>query len=513
MTSKTFISGTVIDKEWLNDVDAATYEGSAVYTPSGTGAVATTVQSKLRESVSVKDFGAKGDGTTDDTAAIQLAINNNNSVFLPSGTYLVSGTLSKTLTSAFSIYGAGIGLTSILKSGDSDLLVLTNTSGGGGQISIKDMTLAPSTAMTVGTAITVTNNSILPSLRVSNVFIGAAATNEFKFGIKAINCTESIFDRVVMYGLGTTNFTGWKITSTIAATVPKWTNCAIYNALASVEIQNTSNPGIEGVQFYGCEFVGVRTGLLYNNTVAAYAYFPPQILWSGGHINASYRNIDITTAAQIIINGSLFYNSGTTGQFINLANCSDLNIQGNNFANIGAGNCNGIAYSSGTTVNGGIIKNNNFSIGVAAAINMVCTNLQNLEVAGNTRIGAGPMVQTSGVIGNTVNIHDNSPKDSIEIYDLISVSGVNLSLVGLRSNFVQVNAPGSSSTVTSLTSRRSGETVTIKCDSANLTLQHNGINPDGFILKGATNFTFSSGSLITLYKGNGGYWTEVSRSV
>jgi len=63
------------------------------FTQSGTGAVARTVQDKERDIVSVKDFGAVGDGVTDDTAAIQAALNAVNTggfghLYAPAGTYL-----------------------------------------------------------------------------------------------------------------------------------------------------------------------------------------------------------------------------------------------------------------------------------------------------------------------------------------------------------------------------------------------------------------------------------------
>jgi hypothetical protein len=88
---------TPINATWLNDVDAATYEGAAVYTPAGTGATTRTVQAKLRESVSVLDFGADPTGVADSTAAIQAAIDAQGttaSIYFPTGTYLVSSAIT-----------------------------------------------------------------------------------------------------------------------------------------------------------------------------------------------------------------------------------------------------------------------------------------------------------------------------------------------------------------------------------------------------------------------------------
>ena len=61
---------------------------SVTYTNTATGAVGRPLQDRLEDVVSVKDFGAAGDGVTDDTAAIQAAISSQGRVYFPSGTAL-----------------------------------------------------------------------------------------------------------------------------------------------------------------------------------------------------------------------------------------------------------------------------------------------------------------------------------------------------------------------------------------------------------------------------------------
>lgn len=131
-TTVTFVSGLHVGAsvkfttvQSLTSTQATT-AALVSYNEGDTGAVTYTVQARLRQIVSVKDFGATGDGTTNDAIAVQAALNTGKSIHFPKGTYYV-GSTTLTLPENVVVFGDGAS-TTILGTGADPVMVLTGTS-------------------------------------------------------------------------------------------------------------------------------------------------------------------------------------------------------------------------------------------------------------------------------------------------------------------------------------------------------------------------------------------------
>jgi len=98
-------AGVVTANSFVGAMSGNASSATALATGSTT---ARTLANRFADVVNVKDFGAVGDGITNDTAAIQAAINAGygKAVYIPAGTYLVTSTINIS-GSNITIYGNG----------------------------------------------------------------------------------------------------------------------------------------------------------------------------------------------------------------------------------------------------------------------------------------------------------------------------------------------------------------------------------------------------------------------
>jgi hypothetical protein len=101
---------------------AAQVVGSSMVTASAANTPRSLAE-RFADTVNVKDFGAKGDGKTDDTAAIQAACNTGKSVFLPAGRYRISAMLYLTAYGQ-KMSGAGVDQTTVFNNKNNQPLFL-----------------------------------------------------------------------------------------------------------------------------------------------------------------------------------------------------------------------------------------------------------------------------------------------------------------------------------------------------------------------------------------------------
>lgn len=98
--SAVYAAGTL--GKWLQDLANSAGASFIGFIQLHAGSVLRSIQDVLRERVSIKDFGAIGDGVTDDTAAIQAALDAvaGRVLFAPKGTYLHSSSLTLSVSNA-----------------------------------------------------------------------------------------------------------------------------------------------------------------------------------------------------------------------------------------------------------------------------------------------------------------------------------------------------------------------------------------------------------------------------
>lgn len=99
------------------------------YTVPMTGAVPRGVIAKLADFVSVKDFGAKGDGTTDDTLAFQRAADASPFVFVPPGSYRITQVTFNTAAMRLMGCGRGVSILKLYTSSTQNAVVVEGTVG------------------------------------------------------------------------------------------------------------------------------------------------------------------------------------------------------------------------------------------------------------------------------------------------------------------------------------------------------------------------------------------------
>ena len=336
----------------------------------------------------VKTFGAKGDGSTDDTTAVQAAFNALNGgggqVLFPPGTYKMSAQISYTLTQ-----------TGDLSVNGPATLLWTNNSGGlsltinsptnatiscyGSSLHVTDLHLETAvagggTGLTLTAATSCINSAAAPPSSVSNVFISGddLATHYWTAGISDHKVSDLNFigggvfgvaGNVIDDGLVINGDTGSgqyaTVINVIGGVFTLLRNGILYGSYVQGVTINQTNID----EIYGGSMIGLApgaAGIIDQLTITNNQF---------GFLNNGCADICLLSGIiDVMVANNLIYEFNSNPGIKISASANGMIVVGNHFGNLGGsgGGPIGIVESGGTAGDQIVVSSNVFNTPVAA---------------------------------------------------------------------------------------------------------------------------------------------------
>jgi hypothetical protein len=330
-------AGDLVEVIYNLPVAAGQVDASNIsYTQGSTGSVTTNVQAKLQQTVSVKDFGAVGDGVTNDTTAIQNAINaaatTSGIVTFPTGTYIVTSPLSL-VGKYVSIIGAGMTNTIIKASGTITSIfdIYESSDVINSPFVIQDLQINGNSTTTNGINVRYRHNSVVRNVYIINCTYGMQEKdtwNNFRENVRISNCT------IGFYLVGSNHNSHWNCCSANGCT-----NSGIY-----VASSGTAADGNYSLLFSSCDVeYGTGAGVVFLGSSAIF-----QSCYLGENISGAVFTMN---GGNVLIQGGLFVYGYTSNTIGFATNAGKIQVQSGIITNQGAATVNSMVRGTG-----GLIK-------------------------------------------------------------------------------------------------------------------------------------------------------------